>query len=718
MATWCCRATMYALATAVCAQSTALALDNPVKFESRDGRLDLIITATTSSVDFGGVTTTGWVYDVCRRASRTSTSCLPGTSAKHYGGVWLHLLPNDTLHIRLVNGLPPVPDAEHCNPDLVNNPTNLHTHGLIVEPHRSTGDGDPFGDYVFVEVRNTHNHAQCPPPPPNAAGPASSGHDGATHADASGGAHPGMDVADNVVEYAIHLVKHPSGVFWFHPHVHGLALNQVTSGLAGVITVGEPTDACQGDTQCRTAIEASKDQLLVLKDSQVLASGTLLNQQDSPFCTPTAVAGEPPRQGVCAGDDDPNHKGGHWFHTINGQLYPNVTVGGNGALWRILNAAGSRSYDLSLVADDGETVPLQVISMDGIAIDTTLAADLPALQAQIGRKMDVFRCSDVPGARYGEAVCSRHIRMMPSSRVSVRVLNDQPGARHGVWRTDVYDTNGDQWPTIDLASVDLAAPVSGPAPALKIQGAAKEVLSPEGVLGAPASLAQPGADRPAPLDQVREQPSAREVILSSPGLRLAQQYAIDPALKLGLRQDPDCANLAPGEHRRIYFGYPTPDTFGIAASVIGADGQEKQLTPVSPFDPTKRTICLTASGVKGYPTTEVWEIYNLTNEDHNFHIHQTRFWLLSSASAQAGKIDEAAVLQDNMPLVHATDVTNCNGTLANFQSKACQPEPVWAAIPFTQIGDFVFHCHILEHEDGGMMARIGVMAPPLVAEKK
>jgi FtsP/CotA-like multicopper oxidase with cupredoxin domain len=27
------------------------------------------------------------------------------------------------------------------------------------------------------------------------------------------------------------------------------------------------------------------------------------------------------------------------------------------------------------------------------------------------------------------------------------------------------------------------------------------------------------------------------------------------------------------------------------------------------------------------------------------------------------------------------------------------------------IGDFVYHCHILEHEDGGMMAIIRVLAP-------
>jgi suppressor of ftsI len=27
-----------------------------------------------------------------------------------------------------------------------------------------------------------------------------------------------------------------------------------------------------------------------------------------------------------------------------------------------------------------------------------------------------------------------------------------------------------------------------------------------------------------------------------------------------------------------------------------------------------------------------------------------------------------------------------------------------------QVGRFVFHCHILEHEDGGMMAPIEVLA--------
>ena len=108
----------------------------------------------------------------------------------------------------------------------------------------------------------------------------------------------------------------------------------------------------------------------------------------------------------------------------------------------------------------------------------------------------------------------------------------------------------------------------------------------------------------------------------------------------------------------------------------------------------------------------MWEIVNLTNEDHNFHIHQTRFSLLSSGPSQPSRIVDVAVLQDNVPVPHARDASQCDGSLAHYQSGACKPESVWVSIPFTQIGDFVFHCHILEHEDGGMMARIRVVAPP------
>ena len=83
----------------------------------------------------------------------------PTGSAHPLGGVRLQLNPGDTLKIRLVNNLPPITDAEHLadNPALGANSTNLHTHGLIVEPHRAEGPNDPSGDYVFLELRNPAN---------------------------------------------------------------------------------------------------------------------------------------------------------------------------------------------------------------------------------------------------------------------------------------------------------------------------------------------------------------------------------------------------------------------------------------------------------------------------------------------------------------------------------------------------------------------------------
>ena len=39
----------------------------------------------------------------------------------------------------------------------------------------------------------------------------------------------------------------------------------------------------------------------------------------------------------------------------------------------------------------------------------------------------------------------------------------------------------------------------------------------------------------------------------------------------------------------------------------------------------------------------------------------------------------------------------------------CVPSRVVVRIPFAIVGDFVYHCHILGHEDAGMMAKISVV---------
>ena len=51
-------------------------------------------------------------------------------------------------------------------------------------------------------------------------------------------------------------------------------------------------------------------------------------------------------------------------------------------------------------------------------------------------------------------------------------------------------------------------------------------------------------------------------------------------------------------------------------------------------------------------------------------------------------------------------------TIPQWRSGHCQSIAEVFDIPFTQLGEFVYHCHILEHEDGGMMARIVVVPSP------
>lgn len=57
---------------------------------------------------------------------------------------------------------------------------------------------------------------------------------------------------------------------------------------------------------------------------------------------------------------------------------------------------------------------------------------------------------------------------------------------------------------------------------------------------------------------------------------------------------------------------------------------------------------------------------------------------------------------------------NQNGvcTIPQRRSGHCATTPEVMSIPFTKLGEFVYHCHIIEHEDGGMMARIVVVPSP------
>ena len=100
-------------------------------------------------------------------------------------------------------------------------------------------------------------------------------------------------------------------------------------------------------------------------------------------------------------------------------------------------------------------------------------------------------------------------------------------------------------------------------------------------------------------------------------------------------------------------------------------------------------------------SVEEWTILNFTHELHNFHIHQLHFRVLESED----KFVEGRMLDTiNVPIALPD---------ANWSAEtAVTPGKVRLLMRFHQniAGEFVFHCHILSHEDKGMMGLIRVVA--------
>jgi L-ascorbate oxidase len=169
---------------------------------------------------------------------------------------------------------------------------------------------------------------------------------------------------------------------------------------------------------------------------------------------------------------------------------------------------------------------------------------------------------------------------------------------------------------------------------------------------------------------------------------------------------PPCVALPKNHHRRIFFGHDTTQeaTFGLGYEEVDQYGRPVPGTfrDITEFDHSVIDVCLQLN--PGNTTVnETWELVNVAGEDHNFHIHQTKFAVYTEPSFPGA-------LVDNVPLPHGTG--NCISTVEQWRNGSCKVQTVFAYIPFSEVGDFVYHCHILEHEDGGMMAHIRVVPNP------
>ena len=212
------------LCASVLSAATANNLNEPITLTSSNGVLDILMIAKPAPIATIPGKPTGWVFQICPRPSDNSNMCPAAAgSPNYYGGTRLQLERGDLLKVRLVNELPLALDSDHASEAgeefLTLNPINIHTHGMLVSPHDASATDPTYGDNIFVLTFNSANGKPVISP------------------------HLHATVRYDYTDYTIQIPKnHPSGLFWFHPHAHGLALNQISAGLAGIITVGHVSD--------------------------------------------------------------------------------------------------------------------------------------------------------------------------------------------------------------------------------------------------------------------------------------------------------------------------------------------------------------------------------------------------------------------------------------------------------------------------------------------
>ena len=151
---------------------------------------------------------------------------------------------------------------------------------------------------------------------------------------------------------------------------------------------------------------------------------------------------------------------------------------------------------------------------------------------------------------------------------------------------------------------------------------------------------------------------------------------------------PWLGDVTPVRTRKLFFSEKLLDPSNPNSATefyITLDGE----TPVA-FDPTSQTPNITVR----QGDVEDWIIENRSTELHAFHIHQIHFLVM----------DWSGVAVNEPFLRDIVNVPSYTDRMLGYPSVRLRMDFRDPSI----VGTFVYHCHLLEHEDGGMMGLIRV----------
>jgi FtsP/CotA-like multicopper oxidase with cupredoxin domain len=687
------------------------------------------------------------------------TDCLTNSELV-YGGARWRVYQGETLKLNLKSELhfseadfPDVNDPPTRNGGLTCNETNFHTHGLLVPPTATS----PYGDYVLHSVvspgavdckAHDMNHMAAHETP-------SAEMDFAINVPGNSNQVTGTQDSSSIWMQTGH---HPPGVYWYHPHPHGYSRLQLNGGTTGMITIGELCDyATKTDSNGQTSclLTPSEQQVhqrhIQFKDAQIGCAG------DETACkanTGNWVMNTSYDPGLCPSNGDNYGECGQtngpllrrkWVFTVNGVQFPTIRdVEGQVEIWRLMNASPNVSYRLSLnpsdtdgknvVSDAAQHLPFGILAVDGVAVANS-------------------------GANQTD-----EILMMPGSRAEI-VLRFSPSMKHDyVLVQNEVNGGGDTWPQINLLHVVNPVATNQTVALNNAQVAVDAKVQFNTNAPATSDVIKPLASKKLFAARVGQphmcdfmpQSDVRYVRFVK---RKNEDEKIDGKAKEifgliagiggnGLTDEPlvfDSATDTP-------LSQPLSQLWGKFSDNAQSQDTAKNF-PAFGANPMGK-IC-TQLG-----RSEIWILENWTDEIHNFHIHQSKFRYLHHSSnvaedefapllgpqaagqsdadyharlfqfpdidpaggsgaatderietgATAGFDGSMDALHDTLPVPRGQGINGGECVDAPDKTK-CKPGRVALRIDFNraeQAGNYVFHCHILEHEDLGMMAGIEV----------
>lgn len=148
--------------------------------------------------------------------------------------------------------------------------------------------------------------------------------------------------------------------------------------------------------------------------------------------------------------------------------------------------------------------------------------------------------------------------------------------------------------------------------------------------------------------------------------------------------------------------------FGDDAPVEAKLGTVEGDPNARPAAPTARTWMEEITENPEVGATELWEFYNTTGDAHPMHVHEVLFEVINRQPIVINADGTVQVAEGSVPRAPEAWETGFKDTVIAYPEEVTRIKA-----KFEHAGQFVWHCHIVEHEDNEMMRpyRIGPVQP-------